>query len=356
MLTLARKRDRAGKRLLRWALLAALVHVVVFLLVLGPPGALQNAEEPALPAPVAMVFEPPHDAARAAPEPGREAAVSPQRTGPVPPVPPAEPPPPAPPPVAEPVPTPVPPAPSLDTATPEPSPPEPPPPETPPPEPAPPTETPPQPPSVTSPAAEAPPPKPPAAPKPVPPAPSLERPLPPLRPPSPPKPKQEAAVHPSRPSPAPPAPPRHADPSAFPTPMNFSFGKQPAPTQRTQLAAASPGAAMRDASSFGQEIRVVHGHVDPSWIDALHQWWLVHRYYPDEAAMRGEDGTVVISIDVSRPGHVEALDLEGRSGSKYLDMAAQSVFRGAHLPPLPPDTPEEQITVELTIQYILYGR
>jgi len=105
--------------------------------------------------------------------------------------------------------------------------------------------------------------------------------------------------------------------------------------------------------SFGNFARVTQGHVDPSWLSALHDWWDRHGYYPEQAAALGQDGVVGIEIVVDKYGNVTRLRLDSRSGSPWLDLGAQSVFRGAKLPSLLPFTSDEQITVELTIHYIL---
>lgn len=109
-------------------------------------------------------------------------------------------------------------------------------------------------------------------------------------------------------------------------------------------------------TSFGQFAKVTSGHVDPSWLNALHDWWQRHGYFPDEAARLGQDGTVRIGIVVDKYGKVTHLELEDRSGSPWLDLAAQSVFRGANLPSLLPFTTDDQISVDLTIRYILLNR
>ena len=50
------------------------------------------------------------------------------------------------------------------------------------------------------------------------------------------------------------------------------------------------------------------------------------------------------------------VELIGKSGSQWLDLAAQAVFRGASLPPFPPNTPEPRADLDLTIRYLLYRR
>ncbi len=301
-------------RVRRPAAISVLVHALVLaLLIVGPLLMWPSRKEPeeVLPASVAMVFEPPKDSARSAPEP------SPMATLPVPPSPPA---PPAPRPAqAQPAPRPA-PAPSH--------------------------------PAPAEPPRSAPATTPPAEPSVPPPTKMAALPMP-LRPPR--VTPQEPAP---RPQPRPRPVPRPQSPSDFPAPMNFSLGSPPRaqPRAAQQPTPATYGPAARGPVSFGQFARVTSGKVDPSWLSLLHEWWERHGYYPPQAAANGEDGRVAIQIVVDRYGRVNELELLSRSGSQWLDMAAQGVFRGAKLPPLPPDTTDPQITVELTIDYILYRR
>jgi len=94
----------------------------------------------------------------------------------------------------------------------------------------------------------------------------------------------------------------------------------------------------------------------PDWRNALSAWIEAHKYYPQEAALNGEDGTVVVRVVVDRSGAVESVQLESRSGSQWLDLAAQALFRGAHLPPFPPDMSDADFTFDLTMHYILIRR
>lgn len=178
-------------------------------------------------------------------------------------------------------------------------------------------------------------------------------PLPPPPAPPPPKPRLAPPVRQAeRPSPS---QPRSS--SGFPAPMNFSFGapRTPSPLERA-FSSYQPGRANKGDTSFSQFAKVTKGQVDADWMADLHRWWIQHRYYPPQAAMAGEDGTVRIQIEVDRYGRVHYVDLESRSGSQWLDMGAQAVFRGATLPAFPPGTRDDQIIVDLTINYILVGR
>lgn len=174
-----------------------------------------------------------------------------------------------------------------------------------------------------------------------------------------PPPSSAVPVPPPSSSPARPRPPRPPPKpeTSFPAPLNYSFGPgaaagPPAPS------AANPawGPAVRGEMSFGQFARITQGHVDASWINRLQDWWGRHGYYPSQAAALQQDGKVRIELVVDRYGKVRSVELAGRSGSPWLDMGAQAVFRGAELPPFPPNSGDDRITLELTINYVLVRR
>ena len=83
--------------------------------------------------------------------------------------------------------------------------------------------------------------------------------------------------------------------------------------------------------------------VSADWLNLVSAWWRRHSYYPPQAGVNGEDGDVTLHMKVDRDGKVEDLELIAKSGSQWLDMGALSTFRDQHLPPLPPDMPENQI-------------
>lgn len=149
--------------------------------------------------------------------------------------------------------------------------------------------------------------------------------------------------------------------------MEFSFNASPPrlrPSGRPNAvdttigaaAANSPGPPPTDVGRSDPSIKVSGAQVGSDWIAMLHQWWEQHGYYPPQAAHAGEDGTVQIHVVVDRYGHVKSVELTGRSGSQWLDLGAQAVFRGATVPPFPPSTPENQANLDLTIRYYLYRR
>jgi len=327
-----------GQRRLFWLLMVSwLLHGAILLVLLLRMNLERPEAPPELPSPVAMVFEPSPDGARSAPDPTpvqTPSAPSVPDTAPAEtamPLPPAFAPPemamPTPPmPMPEPVPLPEPMPERQAVESPLPVPPM---------QAAPPpllAEVEPDEPDVPEPAEE-------ALPLPAPAPPQFA--APPRPPPAPPRP---------RPAPAP-AP----SPFSLSAPSQYSFGTPP-PSARQ--ATRSPPLAMGPAApsatqSFGQFAEVTKGHVDPSWMSRLHDWWLRNGYYPEAAARMGQDGRVKLEIVVDRSGRVKNLELLRRSGSQWLDLGAQGVFRNAQLPPFPPNSSDDEITLTLTINYVL---
>ena len=93
--------------------------------------------------------------------------------------------------------------------------------------------------------------------------------------------------------------------------------------------------------------------VGADWFNQVAAWWLRHRFYPTEAARLQQEGDVVLHLVVGQNGRVQAIDVQERSGSPWLDMGALAVFRDAMLPPLPPDVRDPNITVNFTIHYVI---
>jgi len=236
--------------------------------------------------------------------------------------------------------------------------------------PAPAAPSPPPPPAAAAPPAAQPPPAAVAAPAPAPPADAPVRlslaqppplPLPPLPPFTMPEPPAEL-------SPAAPSATGHRPAPAFPAPMDISLGRPVAPPQPVTHgtgaldlaigpdARKSNGAPPRDTSAAEGMIRVRGASVGKDWLERLHEWWEQHSYYPDQAVLRGEDGTVQIHVRVDRFGRVQLVELESPSGSQWLDAGAQAVFRGATVPPFPPATPEPFTDLDITIDYVLMGK
>jgi len=64
----------------------------------------------------------------------------------------------------------------------------------------------------------------------------------------------------------------------------------------------------------------------------------------------------MVLITTAAVGRVRSVDLRQGARSMFLNHYSQAVFRGATLPPFPPGTAEEEVTIDLTINYILHRR
>jgi protein TonB len=73
--------------------------------------------------------------------------------------------------------------------------------------------------------------------------------------------------------------------------------------------------------------------------------------YPQEASQTNEGGNVTVHIIIAADGEVTSIEVVQSSGLSVLDAAAVAVFRNAHLPPFPPDTPAQAADVVVTLHY-----
>ncbi len=87
--------------------------------------------------------------------------------------------------------------------------------------------------------------------------------------------------------------------------------------------------------------------------EMIDDWVEAHKYYPDSARQRGHDGNVTIHVVWNRDGRVLDVQLVSSSGDNDLDDAWTGLFRGANLPPPPPDVPGDPITWDMTMHYEL---
>jgi len=172
----------------------------------------------------------------------------------------------------------------------------------------------------------------------------------------------QPAPPPAHPSPVQPQtwpPVRQAAPakpsSDFPAPMDFSLGAPP---------------ARPDALAMGKPLLSLtlphHGPADPTpysldtdadvgtdWRNALSEWVESHSYYPNQAVELGQQGTARVLVTTMPDGRVTSVELEHGSGSPWLDLALEGLFRGAKLPPLPKSAGDQPVPFHFTMHYIL---
>lgn len=119
---------------------------------------------------------------------------------------------------------------------------------------------------------------------------------------------------------------------------------QAPPRTSSQSPAVSRGGAASSAASRT---------ISPSWEEALSAWIEAHKFYPELAQQRGEQGTVMVRFTVMRDGQVVGVTLVRSSGSGSLDRAAETILQGARVPPLPGAMSQPQITITVPVRYIL---
>ncbi|MDT8276297.1 energy transducer TonB, partial [Roseomonas mucosa] len=213
------------------------------------------------------------------------------------------------------------------------------------------------------------PPQPRTAEPPPPQPPTVAEELPPPPPPAPPAPPRPAAPAPARP----PAP--HRAPSPFAGALDLSRGpavnlSQAVPRPNIRPNATGQGRGLdlsfntpsprapraASPSDLGTSVRIQGANPGADWMAAFRAWLDRNGYYPQMAAMAGEDGTATVRFTVLKNGRVQDLRLVSRSGSKWLDMGAQAMLRDKTLPPFPEGTRADSTEITLTIDYILIRR
>jgi protein TonB len=159
---------------------------------------------------------------------------------------------------------------------------------------------------------------------------------------------------PARPLPRPPTP-THTPPQRYLVMNDMSFGKPAPPTPPTPHAhqALSLNLPQSDAQAVNAPEVTIKGHIGADWEAELSRWVNDHKYYPDAAAEQGQQGYVRIEFTVDRYGHVTGLRLLGGSGSPFLDQAWLGLFAQNQLPPFPPNTKANHVTVDATMHFEL---
>jgi protein TonB len=99
--------------------------------------------------------------------------------------------------------------------------------------------------------------------------------------------------------------------------------------------------------------RISGANLGSDWVSLYTAWVRSHLFYPEQAALNGEDGTAEVILQINRSGKVLSVELVTRSGSQWLDLSTTGMFRGARVPPFPANVTEDTATIDQTIHYIL---
>ncbi|MSP03298.1 MAG: TonB family protein [Acetobacteraceae bacterium] len=136
--------------------------------------------------------------------------------------------------------------------------------------------------------------------------------------------------------------------------MDFSLvppspGSEAAPG-KPRLSLGLPKRGAEDSSPFSLD---TDAEVGPDWRNVLSEWVRDHAYYPRQAAALGQHGSTRVVVTTMPNGRVLSVEMERRSGSPWLDLALEGLFRGARLPPMPKSAGDQPVTFRFTMHYIL---
>jgi protein TonB len=138
--------------------------------------------------------------------------------------------------------------------------------------------------------------------------------------------------------------------------MDFSL--HPAtPSSRPTTRTSSRGMNTMDLSlnskgAFDAAPRGQGGGLD--WRNLFRAWVDQHKYYPTQAILNDDEGEATVQLMIQPDGRVTSVQLVGRSGSQWLDMALVALFRDQTVPPLRGET--EPFDLTFTMHYILIRR
>lgn len=167
---------------------------------------------------------------------------------------------------------------------------------------------------------------------------------------------------PAAPPPAPPRPaasprPRQQQAQRFPAPIDLNFGPGN-PGRPARGSVASRAIDLSFSPPKRQSAPAVAGlrstSDSPAFFASVQDWLRRNSYYPRQATEAGEEGSVVVRALIDGTGKVTSAELQSRSGSQWLDMAAVGAIRGAKL--AAPGKAGEPAILELTITYTIVRR
>ncbi len=160
----------------------------------------------------------------------------------------------------------------------------------------------------------------------------------------------------------PPAPARTAPRNPFSHPMDFNYASRDLHGPSSGVRGKSHGLDLSAGPVIQNgKLQDSVSHVATSgdlsdWDELLRDFVEAHKYYPEEARERGEEGSAEVEVTMRHDGTVEAVKLLSSSDSQSLDAAWIAVFRNNKLPPLPDGFPPH-FTFRFTLDYILiYGQ
>jgi periplasmic protein TonB len=140
-----------------------------------------------------------------------------------------------------------------------------------------------------------------------------------------------------------------------PQPRAIASALTSAPTRPAE-APPAPNAASQNSmmqSAAAMPMRVPGPDLSANYRAMISAWFETHKYYPDSARQRGEEGSVGLSFRVDRFGRVLDYTLRNSTGYADLDAGIDQMMRGAQLPPFPAGMTAPEIEVSVKIRFSL---
>jgi protein TonB len=142
-----------------------------------------------------------------------------------------------------------------------------------------------------------------------------------------------------------------------PQPRAIASVPTPTPSRLAQppqaANAASQYSMMQSAAAGAMPATVPGPDLTTNYRAMISAWFETHKYYPDSARQRGEEGSVGLSFRVDRSGRVLDYTLLKSTGYADLDAGIDQMMRGAQLPPFPAGMTMSQIEVSVKIRFNL---
>jgi protein TonB len=129
-------------------------------------------------------------------------------------------------------------------------------------------------------------------------------------------------------------------------PSRLADAAQAATTASQYSAGQSAAAAAMPATVPGPDPAANYGAMISAWFES-------HKYYPESARQRREEGGVKLRFRVDRFGRVLAYRLLESTGYADLDAGIDQMMRGAQLPPFPAGMTQSQIEIQVKLRFNL---
>jgi periplasmic protein TonB len=125
------------------------------------------------------------------------------------------------------------------------------------------------------------------------------------------------------------------------------------PDEAPPAANAASQYSMMQSAAAATPMRVPGPDLSADYRAMISAWFETHKYYPDSARQRGEEGSVGLSFRVDRFGRVLDYALRNSTGYADLDAGIDQMMRGAQLPPFPAGMTAPEIEVSVNIRFSL---